>query len=214
MNARLRALLARKVAALAKAKAISESPAGEGDEPDLTEEQRTEFTGHMESITVLNGDIALEQALDAEAATAQPLEVSGDPAVTGGIPVILQDPKRGFDNFAQFCAILLTEGGSWKAPSSIGDERLQIMAALPSAFGSEGVGADGGFLVAPEFGTEIFTHSLEQDALIRSFSRFFVASLSFSRACSTCSLACSSFLLPSCLAWRTIFSAGVAGSSV
>ena len=46
------------------------------------------------------------------------------------------------------------------------DERLSLMAAAPTTYGNEGSGQDGGFLVPPEFGREVFRHSLEGDALL------------------------------------------------
>lgn len=172
MNARLRALLEKKAALVKKADAINDAPAGdgEGDDQELSAEQRTDLDGIVASLKVVNGDIERERALLDEAQTATALEVidggGGGPDISGGVPVILQDPKRGFDSFNEFCAILVEEGQSWKSPKSISDERLRLVAAAPSTYGSEGVGVDGGFLVAPEFGRDIFMHSLDQDAIL------------------------------------------------
>lgn len=166
MNARLRALLQRKEKALAKAKDITDAPEGEGDDPDLTDGQRAEFDTIMASLEPLNADIKREQLYDAEALNAVPLlPVSGfeDLRVDGGEAVIMQDPKRGFASFGEFLQAVQSEGKNFSHPS---DERLAIVAAAPSTFGSEGVSVDGGFLVAPEFGTEIFQHSLEEDAIL------------------------------------------------
>ena len=46
------------------------------------------------------------------------------------------------------------------------DDRLVIGAAAPSTYGSEGSGADGAFLIPPEFSTSMYDLALEGEALL------------------------------------------------
>ena len=46
------------------------------------------------------------------------------------------------------------------------DKRLSFDAAAPGVYGNEGSGSDGGFLIPPEFSSEIFTFSLTDNALL------------------------------------------------
>jgi HK97 family phage major capsid protein len=75
---------------------------------------------------------------------------------------LLQDPKFGFKNMGEYCKAVKVAKTS---PHAM-DERLRIVSAAPTTFGSESAGADGGFLIPPQFGTEIFTISLSEDSLL------------------------------------------------
>ncbi|MGE5467287.1 MAG: phage major capsid protein, partial [Ignavibacteria bacterium] len=72
------------------------------------------------------------------------------------------DPRRGFQSFGEFAQTVRAAG----LHGGSRDERLVIGAAAPSTYGSEGTGADGGYLVPPEFARDIFTLSLTEDSLL------------------------------------------------
>lgn len=78
--------------------------------------------------------------------------------VTGGIPQLLKDPKRGFASFGHFMHSIIHAG--------MRDERLKIIASAPSTFGNEAAGADGGFAVPPVFAEEVFVMILAGDSLM------------------------------------------------
>jgi HK97 family phage major capsid protein len=73
-----------------------------------------------------------------------------------------EDPRRGFQTFGEFAQTV--RGAALGGGRT--DQRLLIGAAAPSTFGNEGGGVDGGFLVPPQFSTDIFTLSLEEEALL------------------------------------------------
>lgn len=91
--------------------------------------------------------------------------------VLGTAENVDKDPKRGFVHMGDFsravigATIAVRQGGSADrrllpvAPGGIG-------AAAPATFGNEGSGADGGFLVPPEFARTITALSLEEQALL------------------------------------------------
>lgn len=70
--------------------------------------------------------------------------------VTGGEDRIAQDPKRGFRSFGQFAGAVMRGAARGAAL----DKRLTIGAA-PTSTANEGTGADGGFLVPPDFSSQI-----------------------------------------------------------
>lgn len=156
MNKELRALLERKQKAAAKARALVD--AAKADGRDLSAEEQTAFDATMADIERLNASIKREEALIEAERTAAAIP---DGPISGGAPRIEQDPKRGFKSFGEFASAV----AAVPIKHSM-DERLKIGAAAPSTYGNEGTGADGGFLVPPEYGREIWGLSLEEDALL------------------------------------------------
>lgn len=77
---------------------------------------------------------------------------------TGGRPMLLDDPKRGFASFGHFAHAVIHKGMT--------DQRLKIIASAPSTFANEAAGADGGFAVPPTFAEEIFIMILAGDSLM------------------------------------------------
>ena len=159
MNKALRALLARKAQAVAAAKALNVAAEKEGRE--LTAEEAKAFDEHLAAAAELDPQIARQQALIEAERNAVPLEVPDGSRIEAGPLAIEQDPRRGFRSLGEYCTALM-RASTHRAV----DERLAMMAALPGSYGSEGVGADGGYAVPPEFAREISTLSLEQDALL------------------------------------------------
>lgn len=159
MNTRLKSLLARKDAAVASARAAVDAL---GADEDFTDEQRAEQDALLAQISALNGDIERERALEAEILSAP--AVSRSPRIEGGVPQIMNDPRRGFANFGEFAGSIMQAS---RPGHRVIDERLTIGAAVPgSSYGNEASGADGGFLVPTEFAQTIREYSLEGDALL------------------------------------------------
>lgn len=160
MNNRLRSLLAKKKALIEKASAISD--AAEQEDRDLTDDEVTDQDEVLAELKTVNAGINREEDIAREIMKNPAVEIPGDLEIEGGAPRILDDPRRGFESYGDFVAAVYQAAIS---PYDL-DERLRIGAAAPTTFGSESAGADGGFLVPPEFSSDIFTLSLEQDALL------------------------------------------------
>lgn len=157
MSKRLMALQNERADLLASARGITNLA-------EISAEKETELAEILAKVTALDAKIAQEQQLIA-AEAAQPVRhVIADRSnviITGGEPAIMQDPKRGFANAGEFFRAVHS---SSKHGSSI-HPSLAIGAA-PTSYANEGVGADGGFLVPPEFATAIRSHALSEDAYI------------------------------------------------
>lgn len=175
MSKKLRELQAKKSAAatdkanhLKSASALLEKAAAENR--DLTEVEQGEFDKFKASadqktaeIDRLQGQIDIEQELAVANANANGvvvIEGNGNVAVTENRAA---DPKLGFRSAGDFFQSVRGATMSRSTGASI-DNRL--MAAAPSTFAGEGVGADGGFLVPPEFSKEIFQLSLGDASLL------------------------------------------------
>lgn len=151
MNKTIRALQARKAAAVDAAKALN-AKAGAEDR-DFTAEEQAEYDGYMAEATSLENRIAREISLaEAQVAAGDALGVQVDENVAA-------DPKRGFKSYGDFAQTVRAAARPGVQP----DQRLLIGAAAPTTFGNESNGADGGFLVPPEFARDIWTLSLAGD---------------------------------------------------
>jgi HK97 family phage major capsid protein len=159
MNKRI--LMQRKAAALAAAKGLNDAAAAA--DRDLTAEELTQFDAHMAEASSLQARI--ERAEQLEAADLG-VEVAADARITVEENVA-KDPKGGFNFVGEFMKAV---HGAHVAKINGGaiDKRLLIGAAAPGAgtYANEGAGSDGGFLIPPEFGTEIFQLSLGDNAFI------------------------------------------------
>jgi HK97 family phage major capsid protein len=159
MNKRI--LMQRKAAALAAAKGLNATAAAA--DRDLNAEELTQFEAHMAEATSLQARI--ERAEQLEAADVG-VEVAADARITVDENVA-KDPKGGFNFVGEFMKAV---HGAHAAKINGGaiDKRLLIGAAAPGAgtYSNEGSGGDGGFVIPPEFGTEIFQLSLGDNAFI------------------------------------------------
>jgi HK97 family phage major capsid protein len=153
MNKALRALLQRKAGAIAAARQLTDLAASENR--DLTAEEQTAIDGHLEAAEGLNAAIASQQRLiEAERAVAgTALDLPDDARIEAGAPNLLQDPQRGFQAFGQFLGAVRQ---AVVRPTAV-DERLSLSAAAASTYSNESVGADGGFLVPPQYASEIMS---------------------------------------------------------
>jgi HK97 family phage major capsid protein len=137
---KIRQLQQQRATLIDEAKAISAKASA--DNRDLTDAEAAEFDVKIAKIAGLEASIEREQQLEA-------LSVDND-------------PKLGFKSFGEFASLVR---GKTLNPS-ISDPRLRFDAAAPSTFGNEAVGADGGFIVPPEFSREIWKYSLGEDSFV------------------------------------------------
>ena len=153
---KLRALLERKSELVAEARKID--AAAEAENRDLTDEEIARQEEIVAQLKATNAAIEREQAIiEAEMA----VEVPDDARIEGGAPRIEQDPRRGFQSYGDFCKAVVAA-----ATDHVIDDRLRIGAAAPSTYAGENVGADGGFLVPPEFSRDIWELSVAEDSLL------------------------------------------------
>jgi HK97 family phage major capsid protein len=167
MNKALRALLEKKTVAVQRMRALADA----GVDRELTAEETGEFDALSAQVETLNVSIAREQALIEQERTVAAHVTSrvddvGNVRATSRVEITdnrANDPARGFNTFGDFARSVRAAAmpGSGRM-----DERLNIGAASPSTYANEGTGQDGGFLVPPQFAQDIWTLSLEEDALL------------------------------------------------
>lgn len=162
MNKRIRALQARKAQKVSDMRAMLDRATADGDR-NLTVEEQATFDKLDTEAKDIGAQVVREERLVAEEAQLGVLDIQGATQISGGEPQVLADPKRGFKTVGEFCRAVRNEGPNVTQPR---DERLQVMAAAPTTFGSEGVGTDGGFAVPPDFSRVIWTYTLGEDFLL------------------------------------------------
>lgn len=159
MNKQIRALMQRKAKLVAEMRALV--TASEATEGVMTEEQTAQFEQLRSQVESINGQIEREELIAANE-VASGVQIADDARIEVS-DNRMADPRRGWQSFGEFAQAV--RAGAARGGGRL-DERLMIGAAVPSTFGNEAGGQDGGFLVPPEFSTEIFTLSLEEDALL------------------------------------------------
>lgn len=174
MNKRLQALLQRKQAAVEK---MREVRAAAGDNL-FTAEQTAAFDAAKAEATDLEAAIAQErEAIEIErTAAATPgsaLEI-GAARIEGGVDRRTLDATHGFAHFGQYLSAVRSAA---LRPSAV-DERLMIGAAA-STYANEGTGADGGFLVPPQYSNEIMGVIDASESLLSRVRQIPVAGNSF-----------------------------------
>ncbi len=150
MNKHLQALLARRAAVVTQMKAITDVAAA-SDTGTLSDEARAEFDAHAASIATLDGDIARVKSQIEATRTGASVELPDGQISTSDN---LRDaPNHGFRSFGEF-AMACVQASDRNVQA---DQRLQIGAAstAPGSYGNTASGADGGYLVPPEFGQSI-----------------------------------------------------------
>src|SRR6516225_7001954 len=153
MSKNLRELQARKAKHVAAMRAITDKAAAEGR--DLTDDEASAFDTERAALTGLSAAITREEALiEAERSVTIPAAAGATVTVSENVE---NDPSRGFRSFGEFAAAVRSAGVGIGAV----DRRLTIGAAAPGVAANEGAGQDGGFLIPPQFSTDIFTLSLE-----------------------------------------------------
>lgn len=157
MSKKIRALKARKSTLIAQASALNAAASADGR--DLTDDELAQFDGLKAQIESVNRQIDAEQFI-ADAAASIGIEVpDGVVSITDNRD---DDPTHGFRTFGEFAqSVRVASQRNGRV-----DDRLTINAAAPSTFGNENSGIDGGFSIPPQYSTEIWMHSLEQDSLL------------------------------------------------
>lgn len=153
-----RDVAAAEMAAIANTAAASETGA-------LTAEQRTQFDAARERVTALDGDISRVQASIDAARSGAGVEIRDGAAISSSDN--MRDARNhGFRNFGEFAlACVAAAGGSRDQRLQMGAGGMQIDAAstLPTNYGNTASGADGGFLVPPEFSSAIVETAYNQN---------------------------------------------------
>ena len=138
----------------------------EAEDRDFSKDEQAKYDAISADITSLKSRIDREnKMIESERAMVKPAidqnqKAAEKAAIVVGNDLSLDDPKGGFKNYGEFCAAVhqAASGGDR-------DPRLKIGAAA-TTYGNEGTGADGGYLVPPEFAREIKSHALEEDSLV------------------------------------------------
>lgn len=170
MNKRLQALLQRKAAAVETMKTIR-AAAGEAI---FTAEQTTAFDAARTEAEQLTAAIGQEQAAIEIERTGAAVTLPDTATVEVGVDRRTLDASHGFATFGHYLAAVR---GAAMRPNAA-DERLNIGAAA-TTYGNESVGADGGFLVPPQYATEIMTVIESNDPLLNRCRQIPVAGNSF-----------------------------------
>lgn len=164
MSKKLRELQTRKAGLIKEARALTERASAESR--DMSEEETTAFDTLKGRIDAASAAIDREAALIAEEAQmAMSVEVPSG-ALISVSESRAADPRHGFQSVGEFMQAVYQA----EKPGQSLDERLLIGggrgAAAPGAYGNEGSGQDGGFLVPPQFSQDIFRLSLGEDSLL------------------------------------------------
>jgi len=152
-------LQARRKDLLAQMAAIT-TAASERDDGLLTAEERTAFDTHAATVAQLDGDIARVKSQIEATRTSAGVEIgSGAITTTDNLRDARNHGFRSFGEFAFACVRAAVD------PSAQADDRLQIGAAstAPGSYGNTQSGADGGYLVPPEFSTAIVQTAYSQN---------------------------------------------------
>ena len=159
MSKQLRELQSRKTTLVKEARALTDLAAAEGR--DLNDDEAKAFEGYKTRIEALNAALEREHTLIAE--EAQLGIESALPSITV-TENMASDPKGGFKNFGEYAYAVHQAG----LPGLPVDVRLSMLrnAAAPGLYGSESAGADGGFLIPPQFAKDIFQLSLDDEAFL------------------------------------------------
>lgn len=180
MSPKLRALQAQKAETVAAMRALHDKAATENR--DFTADEQAEFDALEAKSAALTASINREQSLSlAEAGLGDPGASNAAPrappsAVTIPAAAVItvaenadSDPNRGFRSLGEYAMAVRGAVFSARGGGSL-DQRLMALggwqAAAPSTVGTTGAGSDGGFLIPPGFSTNIWAHSLEEQALL------------------------------------------------
>lgn len=196
MSATLRALQAKKADAIKSMRALSDKAAADGGRDLTAEEQaqydahKASIETLNASINREQDLITAEAGLGAMSgggggAQAPPVAAAGAGGVTvaAGARITTEhnadaDPQRGFRHLGEYAASVRQAAVAARTgQAGMIDQRLMalggvqaafggMLAAAPTTVGTEGNGADGGFLIPPGFSTTLWRHSLEEQALL------------------------------------------------
>lgn len=131
------------------------------------EPTEAEIEAHAATAATLKA--AMDRASTAVAGerAAREAEASALDADDGAVVVVggdrkAADPQRGFATLGAYVQAVVKAG----QPNGKVDDRLLIGAAAPTTYGNESTGADGGYLVPPEFARQVYSHSLDEGSFL------------------------------------------------
>jgi len=203
MSTKLRALQAKKAELVAAARKFNDETdaKAQAENRAWTDEEQQQYAAMRDSIAATSAAIDREQALIAEEAGLNAVaQMAGGavgqnaPPSAGGVPIPTgarisveensdRDPNRGFRSLGEYAMAVRGAAFSQRTGQPM-DQRLAALggmqAAAPSTFGGESNGADGGFLIPPGFSTNLWTLSLEEQALLPLTDRLPVSGNSMS----------------------------------
>ena len=168
----VRGLQSQHAAAVDAMKAVVTK--AEAENRDLTAEEQAEFDKHKASATSLKARIERAQEQELIEAGVARENAAAAPGSTVTLPANSRlavtenndnDPKRGFASIGDFARSVVAAAGAQRTGAAM-ERRLVPLAAAPSGFAGESVGADGGFLVPPDFARTLMTLSLEEQSLL------------------------------------------------
>ena len=158
MSKKLRELQAKKADAVKSARGITDIAAAASR--DLSDDENKQFEAFSAQIGAANA------AIDRETLLASEERALGVEVPDGAIIKVQDnrenDPKHGFKSLGDFAKSVVAASRSGNGP----EQRLLIGAAAPSTVANEGAGADGGFMIPPEYSKELFRLTLGEDSLI------------------------------------------------
>lgn len=129
---------------------------------DLTDAERTVIQDHLAAFETAQQDIAIQRKLeDAENWLAQPAGRKLQPDGLQNTSLRTQRERNawGFNNLGDFARTVRNAGTGEMDPRLIAN-------ASASTYGTEGVGADGGFAVPPEYKAEIMSMIMGENSLL------------------------------------------------
>ena len=155
----IRNLKAKKAEHLQKANALNAIA-----DRELTTDEQSALAGHIDAVRALNAQIEGAEFLANQDAG---LNAGGSVQLPAGASLsvsdnLAADPKRGFGSFGEFASAVVRASRDATRP----DSRLLIGAAAPGTTASENAGADGGFLVPPQYSRDLFMLSLQEGSLM------------------------------------------------
>ena len=167
-NVSLQAIRDDIVALTGKAEALQTK--ADAEKRDLTEEENRQFEGFLDAVDAKKNELKRRERLSGAQASLDapgerktvPQEAGG--RVTGGETVFSKAGTHGFKHIGEY-AIAVRNAAKRIAP--VIDKRLIVDPQdAATTYGSEGIGADGGYLVPPDFKQQILTKVLSDESLI------------------------------------------------
>lgn len=153
--------------------------AADGDERDLTADEDAKVKDILAQIKALDGKIETRQAIAAARTppanpgagrkTTPDASTGNEP--TRRVPASPRDSARhGFNSFGEFAL------GARSFELGIENEAMKKIAAAATTWGNEGTGADGGFLVPPEFSRAIWQKVQAEENLLNRCAQLQIGS--------------------------------------
>lgn len=155
MNKHLAALIAQRTEKTASARGLLD--VANAADRDLTAEEQTQFDAIQAGLASLTARIDREHEMEKAELKAGSIIIANPNspgAITVGAPEKHKDPAGAFKAAGEFMQAVIHAGNTRGRNV---DERLVFQAAAPSTGMRESVGADGGYLVPPEFSNDIWS---------------------------------------------------------